>query len=150
MRTQGRPRARLVLSGALAVAAVLTGCDDGHVEPSGAATPAASSVNSPSPHVTSPTELCTHLVTYWAQQELDQGKGSGLDYQEKGLSDGQNAILLTTLAAARRERAAHGAAAGDRVIGQSAQRGCAERYRNGTPTTGPWAQTKLPTPTRSS
>ncbi|GHB28077.1 hypothetical protein GCM10010331_13110 [Streptomyces xanthochromogenes] len=135
---------------ALAAAGGLAGCsssDDAtpHVAPS----PTASTPNSPSPHATSPAELCTHLITYWAKQELDEGQGSGLDYQEKGLSDGQNAILLTTLTAARAERAAHGAAAGDRLIEQRAQQGCAERYRNGTPTTDPWAQTKLPTPSGS-
>ncbi|WP_189762387.1 hypothetical protein [Streptomyces xanthochromogenes] len=152
MRTRARPwaRVRIALVCALAAAGGLAGCsssDDAtpHVAPS----PTASTPNSPSPHATSPAELCTHLITYWAKQELDEGQGSGLDYQEKGLSDGQNAILLTTLTAARAERAAHGAAAGDRLIEQRAQQGCAERYRNGTPTTDPWAQTKLPTPSGS-
>lgn len=127
-----------------------------HPSPHGAASPpppsssSSSSSDSPSPHATSPAELCTHLIVYWAEQELDQGKGSGLDYQEKGLSDGQNEILLTTLAAARQERAAHGGAAADRLIEERAQHGCAERYRNGAPTTDPWAQTKLPTPSASS
>ncbi|WP_331446023.1 hypothetical protein [Streptomyces xanthochromogenes] len=152
MRTRARPwaRVRIALVCALAAAGGLAGCsssDDAtpHVAPSSSA----STPNSPSPHATSPAELCTHLITYWAKQELDEGQGSGLDYQEKGLSDGQNAILLTTLTAARAERAAHGAAAGDRLIEQRAQQGCAERYRNGTPTTDPWAQTKLPTPSGS-
>ncbi|MFI6472555.1 hypothetical protein ACIBL5_20150 [Streptomyces sp. NPDC050516] len=152
MRTRARPRVRMRLAaaGALALSAALAGCSAGHGSPPGS-TPSQSpsTLNSPSPHTTSPAELCTHLITYWAKQELDAGQGSGLDYQEKGLSDGQNEILLATLAAAREERAAHGAAAGDRLIEQQAQRGCAERYRNGTPTTDPWAQTKQPTPSGS-
>ncbi|MCX5383076.1 hypothetical protein [Streptomyces sp. NBC_00083] len=145
-------RARAALVGALALAAALAGCSstDSPAPPGTTAAHPAPSLNSPSPHTTSPAELCTHLITYWAEQELDEGQGSGLDYQEKGLSDGQNEILLTTLAAARQERAAHGRAAGDRLIEEHAQRGCAERYRNGTPTTDPWAQTKLPTPSGSS
>ncbi|MCT9088237.1 hypothetical protein N4G70_05090 [Streptomyces sp. ASQP_92] len=149
MTPRARPRARWTLLGALAASAALAGCSttgpSSHSTPSTTVTVA----NSPSPHVTSPAELCVHLVTYWAEQELDQGQGSGLDYQEKGLSDGQNAILLTALAAARKERAAHGAAAGDRVIEQEARQGCEERYRNGTPTTDPWAQTKQPQPSGS-
>ncbi|MEV6043772.1 hypothetical protein [Streptomyces xanthochromogenes] len=150
MRTRARPwaRVRIALVCALAAAGGLAGCSSSD-DATPHAAPSASTPNSPSPHATSPAELCTHLITYWAKQELDEGQGSGLDYQEKGLSDGQNAILLTTLTAARAERAAHGAAAGDRLIEQRAQRGCAERYRNGTPTTDPWAQTKLPTPTGS-
>ncbi|MET9360859.1 hypothetical protein ABZX93_08105 [Streptomyces sp. NPDC006632] len=146
-------RARPALAGALALSAALAGCSSTATpSPHGAAPPpsSSSSSDSPSPHATSPAELCTHLIVYWAEQELDQGKGSGLDYQEKGLSDGQNEILLTTLAAARQERAAHGGAAADRLIEERAQHGCAERYRNGAPTTDPWAQTKLPTPSASS
>ncbi|MGW2813019.1 hypothetical protein [Streptomyces sp. NPDC001415] len=150
MRTPGRPRAHLALAGALAAVAALGGCTTGHSDPPGTATLSASAPDSPSPQATSPAELCTHLITYWAKQELDAGQGSGLDYQEKGLSDGQNEILLATLAAARKERAAHGAAAGDRLIEQQARQGCAERYRNGAPTTDPWAQTKQPTPSGSS
>ncbi|MFE4858296.1 hypothetical protein [Streptomyces sp. NPDC056670] len=153
MRTRARPRARagIALVCALAAAGGLAGCSSsGGPAPHGTPSSATASLNSPSPHATSPAELCTHLITYWAKQELDEGQGSGLDYQEKGLSDGQNAILLATLAAARTERAAHGAAAGDRLIEQRAQEGCAQRYRNGTPTTDPWAQTKLPTPSGSS
>ncbi|MFJ8307582.1 MULTISPECIES: hypothetical protein [unclassified Streptomyces] len=145
MGTPTRSRARLILAGALAVSAALAGystTSEAPSHPSG-------SPNSPSAQATSPQDLCTHLITYWAQQELDEGRGSGLDYQEKGLSDGQNEILLAALAAARKERAAHGAAAGDRLIEQQAQRGCTERYRNGTPTTDPWAQTKLPSPSGS-
>ncbi|WP_406509093.1 hypothetical protein [Streptomyces sp. NBC_00212] len=153
MRTRARPRVRIRLAaaGALALSAALAGCSAGHGStPASTPSQSPSTLNSPSPHTTSPAELCTHLITYWAKQELDAGQGSGLDYQEKGLSDGQNEILLATLAAARKERAAHGAAAGDRLIEQQAQQGCAERYRNGTPTTDPWAQTKQPTPSGSS
>ncbi|MFI6683476.1 hypothetical protein [Streptomyces sp. NPDC050485] len=150
-RARKQSRERLILAGALAasaalaVSAALTGCSTTSEAP---AHPSLSP-NSPSAQPTSPQDLCTHLIVYWAKQELDAGQGSGLDYQEKGLSDGQNEILLATLTAARKERAAHGAAAGDRLIEQQAQRGCAERYRNGTPTTDPWAQTKLPTPSGS-
>ncbi|RCH69694.1 hypothetical protein DT019_07385 [Streptomyces sp. SDr-06] len=149
MRPPGRPRIPLALAGALAAASLLGGCTTGHSEPAGTATLTASGPNSPSPQATSPEQLCVHLITYWARQELDAGQGAGLDYQEKGLSDGQNEILLAALSAARTERAAHGAAAGDRVIDERARRGCAERYRNGPPTTDPWAQTKQPTPSGS-
>ncbi|MFG3285926.1 hypothetical protein [Streptomyces sp. NPDC048111] len=152
MRTRARSRvgAGLALAGVLAAGGAVAGCSHaGESSARGTPAPASASPNPPSPHTTSPAELCTHLITYWARRELDEGQGSGLDYQEKGLSDGQNAILLSALAAARAERAAHGAAAGDRVIGQRAEQGCAERYRNGPPTGDPWAQTKQPSPSGS-
>ncbi|MER0445024.1 hypothetical protein ABR738_10665 [Streptomyces sp. Edi4] len=149
MRPKRRSRVRLILPGAFLAVAALAGCTAQPAGPSQAATRTGIEANSPSPGATSPQDLCVRLITYWARQELDQGKGSGLDYQEKGLSDGQNEILLAALAAARPERAAHGAAAGDRVVERRAREGCDERYRNGAPSGGPWAQTKPPLPSAS-
>ncbi|MDJ0384298.1 hypothetical protein [Streptomyces sp. G-G2] len=66
----------------------------------------------------------------------------GLDYQSMGLSGGQNEILRAVLADARTERRAQGPAAGPdaahRLTAREARSRCAERYRSGTPTGGPW------------
>ncbi|MFJ8014609.1 hypothetical protein [Streptomyces sp. NPDC096339] len=96
---------------------------------------------SPAPHTTSPQELCTTLVTHWAGVILDADHGQdavGLDYQAMGLSGGQNEILRTVLDGARAEQRAKGPAAAREFTAREAARRCADRYRTGTPTGGPW------------
>ncbi|MFD7233643.1 hypothetical protein [Streptomyces sp. NPDC059881] len=92
----------------------------------------------PSPRTTSPQQLCTTLVTRWAQQLLaDGGSGYG-DYQSMGLSNGQYEILRAVLDAARTEEQRNGPAIAHQLIERQADRRCTERYREGVPTGGPW------------
>ncbi|WP_327252180.1 hypothetical protein [Streptomyces sp. NBC_01244] len=90
---------------------------------------------------TAPQDVCTRLITHWAGVILDAGEGRdavALDYQSMGLSGGQNDILRAVLADARAERDAKGPAAARELTAREAERRCADRYRSGTPTGGPW------------
>jgi hypothetical protein len=55
-----------------------------------------------------------------------------------GLSNGQYAILREVVDAARAVKRRQGAADAERLIGRQAHAACAERYRHGTPSGGPW------------
>ncbi|MFB6523309.1 hypothetical protein [Streptomyces sp. NPDC056401] len=88
-----------------------------------------------------PQEVCTRLITHWAGVILDAGEGEDavrLDYQSMGLSGGQNDILRAVLADARAERDAKGPQAARELTAREAERRCADRYRSGAPTDGPW------------
>ncbi|MFE2289461.1 hypothetical protein ACFXDJ_35480 [Streptomyces sp. NPDC059443] len=135
--------ARTTATAAL-LAAALLGCAD-----TGAATPGPSTAGPPSgtqpgaPEPTPPEGLCTALITHWAgvvlDADADPGADTGhLDYQSMGLSGGQNEILLAVLADARAEQRAKGPAAARELTAREARRRCAERYRSGTPSGGPW------------
>ncbi|WP_367040805.1 hypothetical protein [Streptomyces sp. Je 1-332] len=93
----------------------------------------------PSPATTSPEDLCTALITKWGRQIYDSGKETYGDYQSMGLSNGQYMILRDTLDLARRERERQGSDAGRKLIARQARERCAERYRHGVPSGGPWA-----------
>ncbi|MFJ6717137.1 hypothetical protein [Streptomyces sp. NPDC091259] len=130
-------RATAACAATAVLSAALLGCTT--------ATPAAAPGGSPAPHTTSPRELCDALITHWATVILDGDEGSDgagdpvrLDYQAMGLSGGQNDILRAVVETARAERRAHGPAAARELAGREAARRCAERYRSGTPTGGPW------------
>ncbi|MFK4225548.1 hypothetical protein [Streptomyces sp. NPDC019890] len=112
---------------AVALLAVLTGCGGGPAETA-----------APAPHATPPKELCERLISHWARVVLDGGKQANLDYQAMGLSGGQNQILLDVVAAARAEQQRLGPDAAGKLIDSQATVRCAERYRSGTPTGGPW------------
>ncbi|MFD7261772.1 hypothetical protein [Streptomyces sp. NPDC059874] len=104
-------------------------------------TPASDTPASPAPHTTSPQDLCTALITHWAGVILDAGEDRdaiGLDYQAMGLSGGQNEILRAVLDEARAEQRTKGPTAARELTAREAARRCAERYRSGTPTGGPW------------
>ncbi|MGW1881883.1 hypothetical protein [Streptomyces sp. NPDC001970] len=91
----------------------------------------------PSPHTTSPQELCTALITKWGHELLDDDSGYG-DYQSIGLSNAQYEILRATLDAARAAKQRNGPASARELIDRQAEERCTERYRNGVPTGGPW------------
>uniref|UniRef100_UPI0015F0C2A5 hypothetical protein n=1 Tax=Streptomyces phytophilus TaxID=722715 RepID=UPI0015F0C2A5 len=100
-------RTRAPLAPAALLAVVLTACGGGPDEPTGRdEAPVA-----PSPSTATPEAVCVRLITYWAHDQLRPGGGSQSDYQQKGLSDGQNTILLDVVEQARKERRANGAAA---------------------------------------
>lgn len=92
----------------------------------------------PSPATTPPEDLCTALIVKWGRQIYDSDKETYGDYQSMGLSNGQYMILRDTLDLARAERARHGADAGRKLISREARERCAERYRHGEPSGGPW------------
>ncbi|WP_405964561.1 hypothetical protein OG713_31095 [Streptomyces sp. NBC_00723] len=138
MTTGGAPRAgaaagRLpggpALPAALLAGLLATGCGA-----SGSA--GASGTPSPPASTTSPEELCTRIVAHWSREVLDSAAYG--DYQSMGLSNGQYEILRTVVDAARIAKKRQGADAADELIGREAAEGCADRYRSGGPTEGPW------------
>ncbi|MFD5145480.1 hypothetical protein [Streptomyces sp. NPDC058401] len=126
------PRRALAAAATTALlAAAPLGCAGG-----GPATPRPTASAPPAPQ-----DLCTRLITHWAGVVLDAGEGKDavhLDYQAMGLSGGQNDILRAVLADARAERDAKGPAAAHELTAREAERRCADRYRSGAPTDGPW------------
>ncbi|MFE1883243.1 hypothetical protein [Streptomyces diastatochromogenes] len=113
------------------LAAVLTGGCAGSGAP--ARTPHSGTVSA-SP--ASEAELCARIVAYWSRKVLDSGTYG--DYQSMGLSNGQYEILRTVVDAARAAERRQGATAADELIDRQSRGACAERYRHGTPSGGPW------------
>ncbi|MEU9341038.1 hypothetical protein AB0D74_07450 [Streptomyces sp. NPDC048278] len=124
--------------------ALLSGCGGPGATDRNAASPTSSAVfsapsathPSASPSTTSAAELCASIVAHWSREVLDSDTYG--DYQSMGLSNGQYEILRTVVDAARAVERAQGAAAADRLIDRRSRAACAGRYRNGTPTGGPW------------
>ncbi|MEU1335512.1 hypothetical protein [Streptomyces sp. NPDC005865] len=117
---------------ALALAAVAAaGCTDSDPGDRGTAP-------RPSSPTTSPADLCAHVVGGWARQIYDSGDRGYGDYQSMGLSNGQYQILRDILDAARVERRRETDAAGRKLIDRQARERCADRYRDGGPSGGPW------------
>ncbi|MGW2743413.1 hypothetical protein [Streptomyces sp. NPDC001450] len=85
---------------------------------------------------TSDAKLCARIVAHWSRKVLDSGTYG--DYQSMGLSNGQYGILRDVVDAARAAERRQGAAAAEELIVRQARRACAERYRHGTPSGGPW------------
>lgn len=106
----------VLLLAALAVA----GCSD---SPSATrpATPA------PAPQMTSPEDICTKLVSYWAKETLKGSKWSGLDWEQKGLSNEQYALHEEIVAAGQAEAKQQGRDAGLKLIDRLAEQKCAAR-----------------------
>ncbi|MEU6996190.1 hypothetical protein ABZ953_36765 [Streptomyces sp. NPDC046465] len=92
----------------------------------------------PSAGTTPPARLCATVITKWARQIYDSGDTGYGDYQSMGLSNGQYMILRDILDAARTERRRETDAAGRELIARQARAKCAERYRHGGPSGGPW------------
>ncbi|WP_342211025.1 hypothetical protein [Streptomyces sp. MH60] len=82
-------------------------------------------------------ELCVSAVGYWAREMLDGGEPYG-DYQSMGLSNRQYDVLREVVDAARARERHRGAPADDELIDRQVRRACAERYRDGGPSVGPW------------
>ncbi|WP_432093921.1 hypothetical protein [Streptomyces sp. bgisy100] len=108
-----------------------------HAEASGApAEPSLAPVDSPRPHRTSAAELCTVLVRHWAGVMLVNGRGAGLDWEQKGLSTAQRDILDEVVAAARAERDRRGTAAARDLIDRRTRRSCAAHVKGSNPSAG--------------
>ncbi|MFF3905361.1 hypothetical protein ACFYZJ_04990 [Streptomyces sp. NPDC001848] len=139
MRTGGGARPGLTALGcwlglAFLTGGLTTGCDrSGSGEAASTERPVSAS---PSPRPTPPEELCARVVAYWSRKVLaSQTYG---DYQSMGLSDGQYDILRNVVGATRAEKERHGARAADELIDRMARAGCADWYRTGGPSKGPW------------
>ncbi|MFA3874484.1 hypothetical protein ABS735_12455 [Streptomyces sp. MMCC 100] len=76
-------------------------------------------------------------VGYWAREMLDGGEPYG-DYQSMGLSNRQYDILREVVDAARTLKRDQGAQEADELIGRQVRLACAEGYRDGGPSNGPW------------
>jgi hypothetical protein len=105
--------AACVLLAALAVA----GCSDG----SPSEQPATSA---PAPQKTSAAEICINLISYWARETLKGTKWSGLDWEQKGLSNEQYAIHEEVVAAGRAEEKRQGREAALKLIDTRTQQKC--------------------------
>ncbi|MDQ1039328.1 hypothetical protein QFZ75_005744 [Streptomyces sp. V3I8] len=127
-----------LLSGVLAGG--ITGCG-GSGAPGGAAgaswPDSDGPASSPAATATPPGDVCARLVAYWSRKALDDGTYG--DYQSMGLSNRQYEILTDVVEAARTERGRKGAEAAERLIDRTARERCAERYRDGNPSEGPWS-----------
>ncbi|MGZ9930333.1 hypothetical protein ACXNSR_10595 [Streptomyces sp. NC-S4] len=91
------PRTARYAAHILLAALALTGCS------SSAPPPAAGSARPSTTPPPSPVQVCTSLVSYWAKETLLGTKWSGLDWEQKGLSNDQYAIHEDAVAAGRAE-----------------------------------------------
>ncbi|MGY4993487.1 hypothetical protein [Streptomyces sp. 900105245] len=131
----------LVLGPAISALLVVTGCDRSggapHTAPAPTPVPAASRSAAPGPaSAASDAGLCSRLVAHWSRRVLDSGTYG--DYQSMGLSNGQYEILRDVVDAARAAQQNQDDTRVDKLIDRQARRACTERYRDGTPSGGPW------------
>ncbi|MEU9521078.1 hypothetical protein [Streptomyces sp. NPDC048224] len=82
-------------------------------------------------------DLCVSAVEYWAREMLAGAEPYG-DYQSMGLSNRQYDVLREVVDAARATRRDRGTEAAGELIGRRTRTACAEGYRDGGPSRGPW------------
>ncbi|MFI6337561.1 hypothetical protein [Streptomyces sp. NPDC050535] len=137
MRTAGAPWPRTALGFGIGLTLLtggpLTGCGESGAEGAGSSARPGSAAPSAS---TPPEDLCARLVSHWSREAL--GQDTYGDYQSMGLSNGQYEILMKVVDAARAERKRQGPEAAEQLIDRGSRDLCAERYRDGTPSGGPW------------
>ncbi|MFC9848097.1 hypothetical protein ACFWFF_31015 [Streptomyces sp. NPDC060223] len=134
MRTAGTPLTRTALAFGLTLLTgglLVTGCAE-----TGATARETPASATPSPSSTPPEDLCTQLVAHWSREALDQDTYG--DYQSMGLSNGQYEILMKVVDAARAEEKRQGTEAAEQLIDRQARELCEQRYRDGSPSGGPW------------
>ncbi|TDU78783.1 hypothetical protein EDD91_5577 [Streptomyces sp. KS 21] len=105
---------------ALLAALALSGC-------STSAPSAPPQTPTPAPGPSSPAQVCTSLVSYWAKETLKGTYWSGLDWEQKGLSNEQYEIHEEAVAAGRAEERTAGQVKALELIDQLVARRCAER-----------------------
>ncbi|WP_246040670.1 hypothetical protein [Streptomyces cadmiisoli] len=137
MTRGGRHATAVALVSALLAGAPLGGCAGADGARDETRTSAAPPAEPPSPSATPPEELCAQIVAHWSREVLDEDTYG--DYQSMGLSNGQYEILMDVVDAARAEKDHEGDAAARELIDRRAGDRCAERYRDGGPTAGPWS-----------
>ncbi|UQX00664.1 hypothetical protein [Streptomyces sp. RerS4] len=116
--------AATTLLAALALTGAPTGCARSAPPPAaGPHSPADGSTPTPS----SPAQICTSLVSYWAKETLLGTKWSGLDWEQKGLSNDQYAIHEDAVAAGRAEERTAGRDKALELIDRFVAQRCAEQ-----------------------
>ncbi|MFD6471075.1 hypothetical protein [Streptomyces goshikiensis] len=103
---------------ALLVALALSGCSA-----SAPATPHPTPTPASGP--SSPAQVCTSLVSYWAKETLKGTYWSGLDWEQKGLSNQQYEIHEEAVAAGRVEERTAGRDKALELIDQLVAQRCA-------------------------
>ncbi|MFI9184550.1 hypothetical protein ACIGXG_20290 [Streptomyces goshikiensis] len=103
---------------ALLVTLALSGCSA-----SAPATPHPTPTPASGP--SSPAQVCTSLVSYWAKETLKGTYWSGLDWEQKGLSNQQYEIHEEAVAAGRTEERTAGRDKALELIDQLVARRCA-------------------------
>ncbi|MFJ6753585.1 MULTISPECIES: hypothetical protein [unclassified Streptomyces] len=114
------PRTARYAAHILLAALALSGC-------SSSAPPPAAAPETPSAGPSSPVQVCTSLVSYWAKETLLGTKWSGLDWEQKGLSNEQYAIHEDAVAAGRAEERTGGQRKALELIDRFVARRCAEQ-----------------------
>ncbi|MFG3076930.1 hypothetical protein [Streptomyces sp. NPDC048225] len=120
-----------------------TSASSAPVAPSAPSTPSAPSASDaasapPGPRrPLSGADLCVSAVEYWAREMLAGAEPYG-DYQSMGLSNRQYDVLREVVDAARAMRRDRGTEAAGELIGRRTRTACAEGYRDGGPSRGPW------------
>ncbi|MFC0494191.1 hypothetical protein ACFFKE_04310 [Streptomyces mutabilis] len=84
-----------------------------------------------------PEELRTTAVRHWARELLDSATPCG-DYQSISLCNRQYDITREVVNAARTAERDRGTRGAETVIGRQPRARCADPYRGGGPTQGPW------------
>ncbi|WP_234363426.1 hypothetical protein [Streptomyces sp. TN58] len=79
------------------------------------------------PHSRLTRAVCTSLVSYWAKETLLGTKRSGLDWEQKGLSNDQYAIHEDAVAAGRAEERTAGRDKALELIDRFVARRCDEQ-----------------------
>ncbi|MET9960643.1 hypothetical protein ABZ128_16610 [Streptomyces sp. NPDC006326] len=105
---------------ALLAALLLSGC-------STTAPPAPQHPTTPAVSPSSPAQICTSLVSYWAKETLKGSTWSGLDWEQKGLSNAQYAIHEDAVAAGRAEERTAGRDKALELIDRFVAQRCAEQ-----------------------
>ncbi|MER6255911.1 hypothetical protein ABT224_31625 [Streptomyces sp. NPDC001584] len=117
------PRTARYAAHTLLAALALTGCSSSAPTPAaGSASPSAAPTSAPP----SPVQVCTSLVSYWAKETLLGTKWSGLDWEQKGLSNDQYAIHEDAVAAGRAEERTAGQDKALELIDRFVAQRCAE------------------------
>ncbi|MCF3104944.1 hypothetical protein IPZ58_25635 [Streptomyces roseoverticillatus] len=96
-RRGAAPRSRTAGAALLLTATLLAGCGSPGADPS-----------PPSPSPDSPVQLCTRLISYWAEQDIIGSKWAGLDWEQKGLSNEQFGLYDDIVQEARGEQRRRG------------------------------------------
>ncbi|WP_399883877.1 hypothetical protein ACGH7X_10195 [Streptomyces sp. BBFR51] len=126
----------VVAASLIAVAAV--GCGDFGDGAGGSGAPGHhASASSVPPRAVSGARLCVSAVGYWAREMLDGGEPYG-DYQSMGLSNRQYDVLREVVDTARATRRDQGTRAARKLMDRQVRAACAEAYRDGGPSDGPW------------
>ncbi|MFI2369552.1 hypothetical protein [Streptomyces sp. NPDC018833] len=92
-----------------------------------APSPGSSGPSTPVPQNTSLAQICTSIVSYWAKETLKGSKWSGIDWEQKGLSNDQYALHEEIVAAAHTEERRQGRRKALELIDRQAEQKCTQR-----------------------